>query len=217
MPVSSSAVRCQVSIYDQYGNKPSNLYSALNAVLTRRKCFISYHHADEIEVQKFIGTFDHYHDRFISRGIGASMPGDIINSDNNEYIMSRIRQAYLGDSTVTIVMIGNCTWARRYVDWELQASLRSGEKTTPNGLLGIKLPSFISGQYPQRLNANLLPPTRTVFTPNDCYARVINYPRTEAELVEGIEDAFKARTTRRDLIANPRERFSRDLVCGYTR
>ena len=58
---------------------------------TRRKCFISYHHADEEEVEQFIRTFDHNQDILIARGIGASMPGDIINSTNSAYIMSQIR------------------------------------------------------------------------------------------------------------------------------
>ncbi|MBN1655077.1 MAG: TIR domain-containing protein [Deltaproteobacteria bacterium] len=48
-----------------------------------------------------------------------------------DYVMRRIRDEHLRDSTVTIVMIGNCTWSRKYVDWELQASLRSGPIVIP--------------------------------------------------------------------------------------
>ena len=40
---------------------------------TRRKCFISYHHDDECEVEQFIGDFDHTQDVLIARGVGASM------------------------------------------------------------------------------------------------------------------------------------------------
>jgi hypothetical protein len=181
----------------------------------RRKCFISYHHDDENEVTSFINKFDHAHNMFISRGLGSTMIGDIINSNNDEYIMSRIRQLYLSDSTVTIVLIGNCTWARRYVDWEIQSSLRSGEKTTPNGLLGIKLPSFSSGQYPYRLNANLLPAVHALLTPDNCYARVIDYPATSERLINAIEDAYSARTSRRKYIVNGRGRYTNDLWCGH--
>ena len=111
-------------------------------VKIRHKCFISYHHTDQEEVDNFILTFDNERDVFISRGLGQEMSQDIINSENTDYVMQRIRELYLGDSTVTLVLMGKCTWARRYVDWELQASLRSGKTVTPNGLLGIKLPSF---------------------------------------------------------------------------
>ena len=86
---------------------------------TRRKCFISYHHADEDEVQQFIQQFDHDRDVLIARGIGASMSGDIIDSTNTEYIKQQIRAKYLRDTTVTIVLIGQETWKRRFVDWEI--------------------------------------------------------------------------------------------------
>ena len=82
---------------------------------TRRKCFISYHHADEDEVQQFIQQFDHDRDVLIARGIGASMSGDIIDSTNTEYIKQQIRAKYLRDTTVTIVLIGQETWKRRFV------------------------------------------------------------------------------------------------------
>lgn len=63
------------------------------ATKTRRKCFISYHHADEIEVAQFIQTFDHNQDVLIARGIGASMSGDIINSSDRDYIMSEFAKS----------------------------------------------------------------------------------------------------------------------------
>ena len=108
--------------------------------VVRRKVFISYHHADADEIRRFVAAFDHGTDSFIARGIGAGMTGDIVDSADTDYVMRRIRQEYLGDSSITLVMIGSCTWSRRYVDWELQASLRSGPAVTPNGVLGIEPP-----------------------------------------------------------------------------
>jgi hypothetical protein len=204
-----------MSLNDPHGNSPFGLASYVKTQTIRRKCFISYHHADESEVATFIRTFDHVTNMFISRGLGAAMSGDIINSNNSDYIMSKIRQDFLANSTVTLVIIGNCTWARRYVDWELQASLRSGEKTIPNGVLGIKLPSFSSGQYPDRLNANLLPPNLGLLSPPDCYARIIDYPQNQVQLVSAIEDAFNARNSRSKYIINSRERYSYDKNCGH--
>ena len=140
----------------------------------RHRCFISYHHKDQDEVDEFIQTFDHDRDVFIARGLGEEMSQDIIESDDTLYVMKRIRELYLRDSTVTLVMMGKCTGARRYVDWELQASLRSGETITPNGLLGIKLPSYPKkgGTFPNRLNLNL----KQSDDQEDCYARRVEYP-----------------------------------------
>jgi hypothetical protein len=173
----------------------------------RRECFISYHHADQAAVDQFVRYFDHDFDCFIGRGLGQEMPGDVINSTNTDYVMSRIRELYLEDSTVTIVMLGRCTWARRYVDWEIQSSLRRGEYTTPNGLLGIKLPSF--SEFPQRFNDNLSSDWPRV----DCYARHMDYPDSAQSLVAAIEAAFQRRTSHAHLIVNRRERNEYNRQC----
>lgn len=175
----------------------------------KHKVFISYFHDDQDEVEKFIETFDQEHEVFIARALGVGMEQDIIDSDDTDYVMRRIQELYLKDSTVTIVLIGKCTWARRYVDWEIQASLRHGETVTPNGLLGIKLLSYEKNGYPHRLNLNLKQNERQ----EDCYARVIDYPGSKDILTDWIEDAFRARTTRAHLIVNPRDRLKYNKAC----
>jgi hypothetical protein len=174
----------------------------------RHKVFISYHHADADEVNEFIEKFDDIDDVFICRALGAGMNDDIIDSTNTDYVMRRIRELYLKDSTVTIVLIGKCTRTRRYVDWEIQASLRNGNSVKPNGLLGIKLPSYDSNGYPERLNANLKQDEEQ----EECYARAIDYP-TKETLIDYIEDAFNARESRKDLIVNKRDKFSYNRTC----
>jgi len=74
----------------------------------RRKCFISYHHADQAYVDAFIKAYDELHDIFIARQLG-SMPEDVIDSMDTDYVMGRIRSDYIKDSTVTIVLAGRCT------------------------------------------------------------------------------------------------------------
>lgn len=175
----------------------------------RHRCFISYHHDDEDEVQDFIKTFDEERDVFIARALGTDIDQQIIDSDDTAYVMRRIRELYLKDSTVTIVMIGKCTWARRFVDWEIQASLRHGETVTPNGLLGILLPSMgKTAPAPERLGINLKDEDG-----NDLYARWYVYPQRKDTLANCIDDAFEARTSRADLIVNPRERFKNNRQC----
>ena len=51
-------------------------------------------------------------------------PGDIDTDTDTERVMQRIRDEYLKDSTVTVVLIGQHTWQRKYVDWEIYSSLR---------------------------------------------------------------------------------------------
>jgi hypothetical protein len=158
-------------------------------------------------VNQFVRDFQHEQGSLIARGLGQEMTDDIIDSTNTDYVMSQIRRRFLSDSTVTIVLLGKCTWARRYVDWEIQSSLRRGETSTPNGLLGIKLPSFTS--FPSRFHDNL----SSDFPRIDCYARHMNYPNSTQSLVDGIEAAYARRTSHAHLIVNPRDRMSYNRQC----
>ena len=175
---------------------------------TRHKCFISYHHDDEQEVKEFIDTFDHSRDIFISRGIGAGMDGDIIQSIDDDYIKQRIRSKYLRDSTVTIVLIGHCTWSRRFVDWEIAASLRNTATSKRNGLLAISLPS-VADTYvnlPERLMDNL--PQSS----GQSYAQWWKYPSSANDLAGYIEQAYSARMSLDHLVDNSRQ-LSRNNKC----
>src|SRR5262249_35215265 len=107
-------------------------------------------------------------------------------------------------ASVTIVMIGRCTWARRYVGWEIQSSLRQGLTVPPpNGLLGIVLPS--AGQTP-------VPPSRLQANIESGYAQWYWYPQDAGSLSNMIETAFQART-RTHQIVNPRDRFYNNRMC----
>jgi len=175
----------------------------------RHKVFISFHHDDKRKVDEFIETFDVERKVFIARALGIGMSDDIVNSSDVDYVMRRIRELYLKDSTVTIVLIGKCTWARRYVDWEIQSSLRHGQTVTPNGLLGIVLPS--AGKKPvapNRLEINLESERG-----DEAYAQWYWYPKRKDFLTNIIEEAYKARTSRAHLIVNPRENFSNNRSC----
>lgn len=105
----------------------------------RHKVFVSYHAEDAAEVLDFI---EGHTDVFIPRAIGMEEDGsDIIDSENVPYIRQTIKQNYLRDSTVTLVLIGECTWARKFVDWEIYSSLRSDP--TPSGLLAVQCHYYV--------------------------------------------------------------------------
>jgi hypothetical protein len=168
----------------------------------RHKVFVSYHAADAEEVVEFIEKYD---DVFIARAIGMEEDGsDIIDSTNVDYIRRTIRDKYLKDSTVTMVLVGACTWARKFVDWEIYSSLRSNP--IPNGLLGVQLPSTAAGtSAPDRLALNRPKGTE------DGYAEYYLKPKSSDELRIEIQAAFDARATKQALIklgGNLRERNS---------
>ena len=53
--------------------------------------------------------------------------GDIPNGFNLDGISRRIRDDFLKDSTVTVVLVGKGTWTRKYVDCEIAATVRDTE------------------------------------------------------------------------------------------
>ncbi|WP_368859832.1 TIR domain-containing protein [Agromyces mediolanus] len=158
----------------------------------RHKVFISYHAVDAVEVLEFI---EGNTDVFIPRAIGMEEDGsDIIDSTNVAYIRQTIKSKFLRDSTVTLVAIGECTWARKFVDWEIYTSLRSDP--TPNGLLAVQLPSVAgsSPSIPARLSANLAPNGETG------YANYYVPPTSQSSLRSWIQEAFDGRTSRASLL-----------------
>lgn len=165
----------------------------------KRKVFISYYHGDQEAVNKFVRDFG---DVFIPKTVGVKDGDFDFVSNNPEYIMRRIREEKLGDSTVTIVLIGECTHSRRYVDWEIKASLQQGQ-SLPNGLIAINLPYMgIRGNLPHRLDLNI---QRNQYNMDIGYARYYAYPLSKEELKKWIEDAHQARTCRSNRINNPND------------
>lgn len=71
-----------------------------------------------------------------------------INSSDEDYIMRKIREDYLSDSTVTIFLIGKYSAEnsfgqnQTFIKRELQASLYNGSGNTRNGILGVVLPEM---------------------------------------------------------------------------
>lgn len=171
----------------------------------RRKYFIFYYHGDQTAVDAFVESFE---DILIPKAIGISEEDDYTDSDNPEYVMSRIRQDVLGDSTVTICLIGQCTHSRRYIDSELKASLRQGDDYDPNGLIGILLPHIsTSGHLPDRFKENWGQDS------SKFYVIHRSYPTDAEQLRRWIEDAYARRTTQAKYICNSRDMMKYNAKC----
>ena len=65
---------------------------------------------------------------------------DIDTRFKTNSIRQKIRNEFIVDATVTVVLVGRCTWQRKHVDWEIGSSLRDTKKSSRCGLLGILLP-----------------------------------------------------------------------------
>ncbi len=103
------------------------------------KVFISYHHHHDQFYKDELIRQNSFHNTFIDRSVSD---GDIPDNLPNERIRQIIRDDYLQDSTVTILLLGNQTKYRKHIDWELKSSMIDGKIKKKSGILVITLPTL---------------------------------------------------------------------------
>ena len=110
-------------------------YNRMLAEVQRHKVFISFHHEDQKYKDQLVRAMD---DGLVDKSVED---GDIDDTHlKTQTIRQKIRDGFIADATVTVVLIGPCTWQRKHVDWEIGSSLRHTKNNSRCGLLGILLP-----------------------------------------------------------------------------
>ena len=111
----------------------------------RHRVFVSYYHNDDQYYRElFEDRFSDYYDIMVSESVEI---GDIDPYLKTETIRQIIRDRYLRDSTVTVVLVGANTWQRKFVDWEIGSSIRETLNSSRSGLLGILLPTYPNSYF----------------------------------------------------------------------
>ena len=124
------------------------------------KCYISFK------------TEDNAYKKHIQENLSIDMIDksldEAIESNDEDYVMQKIRQDYLSDSTVTIHLIGSYGaesrefWEQRFIKRELQASLYDGKENPRSGILGVILPSMYNNIYKGSYNCSTCNPTHSI-------------------------------------------------------
>ena len=107
-------------------------------VNNKHKVFISYHHNNDQGYKEALLDLNEFYDLFIDASVDT---GDIDDDLPDETIRQKIRDEYLKDSTVTIVLVGLETKYRKHVDWEIYSSMYNGKVNKQSGILVINLPN----------------------------------------------------------------------------
>ena len=108
----------------------------------KHKVFISYHHANDQCYKQKLLRFNEKYGIFIDKSVDT---GDIDELLPDQIIREEIRDDYLQDSTVTILLLGKETKHRKHIDWEIYSSMYDGKVNKRSGILVINLP-MIKGQ-----------------------------------------------------------------------
>lgn len=160
-----------------------------------RNCFVSYHHERD---QRYISRLR----KIIA---GMKVADYSLKDDKGHFtedtIYKKAREK-MRSCSVTIVLIGERTGHRKWIDWEIWASLRSYthpydpyKSFKPNGLLGIFLPTD-SHSIPDRLKDNI----------NSGYAVSMKWENLEKDFESKVNYAYWSRTNIDHKIDNRRKR-----------
>ena len=101
--------------------------------MAKHKVFVSYHHDNDQAYKEALINSDMFVDASVDTG-------DIDDNLDDEAIRQKIRDEYLKDSTVTIVLVGLQTKYRKHVDWEIYSSMYNGKVNKQSGMLAVNLP-----------------------------------------------------------------------------
>ena len=104
----------------------------------KHKVFISYHHANDQGYKEALLEFNRRFDLFLDCSVDT---GDIDEDLDDDSIRRIVRDDYLRDSSVTIVLVGSETKYRKHVDWEIYSSMYDGPVNKKSGVLVINLPT----------------------------------------------------------------------------
>lgn len=133
-------------------SKPSwdSLFAGLN-IAVRPRIFVSYQHsADQYYYNEFSRIFHDTHEAIYDNSLRGR-----IRSDDPEYVIQRIRDDFITGTSCTILLVGPTSHQRKYLDWEIKATLDK-----EHGLIGIQLPHLaprLDGLFtvPQRFADNV--------------------------------------------------------------
>ena len=102
------------------------------------KVFISYHHENDQLYKDKLLKLNKQNPMFID---GSVETNDISDELDDQMIRQKIRDEYLRDTTVTILLVGIETKNRKHVDWELYSSMFDGKVNKKSAMIVIMLPT----------------------------------------------------------------------------
>ena len=111
--------------------------------INKHRVFISYYHSDDQYYKDELIRWNYWFGLFEDWSVND---GDIDDTYmNDEDIRIKIRDEYIKDATVLILLCGTNTKYRKFIDWELHAAMYDTEKNPKMGIVVINLPGCRNG------------------------------------------------------------------------
>ncbi|MEY0536603.1 TIR domain-containing protein [Providencia rettgeri] len=106
--------------------------------MEKHRVFISYHHKNDQWAKDYLIEMNKTYKIFTDMSVDT---GDIDESLPPQDIREIIRDDYLKDTSVLVLLVGEETKKRKHIDWEIYSSMRDGKVNKKSGVLVITLPS----------------------------------------------------------------------------
>ena len=153
----------------------------------RHKVFISYHHANDQWYKQELLKLNKIYDIFIDASVDT---GDINDNLPADTIRQKIRDDYLRDSTITILLVGTETAKRKHIDWELYSSMYNGQVNKQSGIIVINLPStncsYYTAAHGEKEKSILYPKTTSWSTVNTRKEYEKRYPYLPSRIIDNL-------------------------------
>ena len=160
--------------------------------------FISYYHNDDEYYRNKFEEF--FGDLFINKSVKL---GDIDEDLSTDYIKRLIREDYISDTSVVVVLVGKNTYCRKHVDWEISAGLLNN-----TGLIGLILPTHKCYKKDTCFNKDL--PDRLVANLDTKYALLYKWTENKSAMKNIIEKAFENKLKMQDKKVNPKNQMKKN-------
>ena len=112
--------------------------------IPKHKVFISYYHADDQDYKNTLLLANKKYDLFDDYSVHENEVDDTNLTD--EQVRKIIRDDYIQDATVLILLCGQNTKRRKHIDWEIHAAMYHSDVNPQMGILVINLPSISDEQ-----------------------------------------------------------------------
>lgn len=112
--------------------------------MSKHKVFISYHHKNDQYYKDYLSQFGTLNDIFIDMSVDT---GDIDENLDDQSIRRKIRDEYIRDASVLILLVGEETKNRKHIDWEIYSSMYDGSVNKKLGILVVQLPEIFPQYY----------------------------------------------------------------------
>lgn len=151
------------------------------------KVFISYHHQNDQDYKDALIEYGRYYAAFIDKSVDA---GQISENLTDQAIREKIRDDYLRDTTVTILLVGVETKWRKHVDWEIYSSMFDGVRNKKSGILVINLPTvpstYFQAAYGEEEKRLIYPDVRSWVTIDTRVEHERRFPNLPERIVDNL-------------------------------